>query len=446
MSERSRREEGGEGTGGPDERGALLVETLVAIALLGTIAASAQVLHLAAVDARLRSIDRLATVWEARSTLEALQSSVVPVSDGVPRDWTTVIGPAGLLLDLDVIPVEGASGPAAPSGRCGGQDPTHEVAAVSSRSSREAEGPTLATMRAVLPAAMRGSVIVTDGRSGAASLSVELVASPGATGFSGAAMAGLQVLVTPPEVPSDEEVDVGGDPPVVVDVGPDGCARAVGLGAGIHLVRVLLEDGIDRLHRTLDETEVRIATIDHTRLVVRADRAATLITTIVAEPDARLPDATQSDDGALGWVVMGDGVSLPAASGEQRRLHPGRVGIVVGVCASSLEHATSVIQELAAGAVQALEVSLPTVVLPSLTVPPGGGRLVAQRDADCPGAGGVRPELTWTELNITGTTVTREPRVALPNGRWQVRFESVDSAVLDGPFSIEVTEPGRSGT
>ena len=94
MSERSRREEGGEGTGGPDERGAVLVETLVAIALIGTIAASAQVLHLAAVDARLRSIDRLATVWEARSTLEALQSSVVPVSDGVPRDWTTVIGPA----------------------------------------------------------------------------------------------------------------------------------------------------------------------------------------------------------------------------------------------------------------------------------------------------------------------------------------------------------------
>jgi type II secretory pathway pseudopilin PulG len=424
-----------------DESGALVIEALVAIALLGVIAGSAQVLHSTAVDARLRSVDRVVALWEARSSLELLQAARIPITSTGQEAWSAALGPSSLMFDMGVVALDVPSDPSAPSGRCLGPDQDRTGASVHAVSTRDLDGPAVASMRAVLTPGGRGSDAVDSTPRSDARLVVRLVGSDGAAGSEGSVGAGMEVLV----LPTSASAAGGQAPPVAVHADLDGCAIVDELLVGNHHVRVLLEDGLDRLHRPLDLVEEHVATLHRTELVVRADRAATLTTTIVATGGARLPDAPAPGADGLSWTVAGDGVSQPALSGELRRLHPGQVAIVVGVCRSPLEHATWVVHDLAVGLEQEIAVSLPSVELPPITVPPGGAHIVAQRDADCPGAGGVRPELRWTEDNDTAVASTREPHLALPNGRWQVRIESSAGVLLAGPITLEVSTSGEVG-
>lgn len=409
----------------------MIVEALVAIALMGTIAASAQILHRTAVDARLRSVERIVTLWETRSAMEGLRAAP-GLAGGSSVDARTVdIGPSSVML---VVEVETSSGPVdlpEPGGSCNGPLDDHDRAVVRATASRTADGATIGGVSAVMMSEDRGSVALTSTRPDGARLSVRLA------GRDGSLAPIADVLVSAARDDSDRGQDTG------VEVDASGCAHATGLSVGSYRVKVLLPDGVDRLHRPLADVEERLATTGLARLVVRVDRAATLTTTFIAPSGARLPDASEQD--GLRWTVAGDGVVVPATSGEPRQLHPGDVGIVVGVCGSPIEHASWVLTRLEAGLAHQLEVLLPAVQLASIDVPPGGAVIVVRRDADCPGAGGVRPALRWSEANTTTETIQRTPTIALPNGRWQVRIESPSGQLLAGPSVLHVAGPS-SGT
>jgi hypothetical protein len=409
----------------------MVVESLVAIALMGTIAASAQVLHRTAVDARLRSVERIVTLWEARSVIEAL-SGVPGLADGSGLDGLTVdIGPSSLTLTVEVTASAGPDGLPEFEGSCTRSIDVHGRSVVWATTSRKTDGVSIGRVGSVVVSDDRGSTAPTSARPDDARLTVRLAGHDGSTPLA------ADVLVT-----SVREDAVGGQVAgagIAAAVDTIGCAHATGLTAGSYRVQVLLDDGIDRLHRPLTDVEERLATTGLARLVVRADRAAMLTTTFAAPTGARLPDA--SDQDGLRWAVGGDGVTMPAMNGESRPLHPGDVGIVVGVCGSTIEHASWFVAHLEAGLSHELEVLLPAVQLASIEVPPGGVSIVAQRDADCPGAGGVRPTLRWSEANTTTETVQRTPTIALPNGRWQVRIESMSGQLLAGPSALHVATP-----
>lgn len=409
----------------------MVVEALVAIALMGTIAASAQILHSTAVDARLRSVERIVTLWETRSAIEGLRA-MPGLADGSSVDGRTVdIGPSSLTLTVEVTASAGSDDLPELARSCVGSLDDHGRAVVWASTSRTTDGASVGSVGSVVMSEQRGSTAPISTRPDDARLTVRLASRDGSPPHAAA----VHVTAVRDDAAGAQVVAAG----FVAAVDTDGCAYATGLTAGSYRVQVLLDDGIDRLHRPLTDVEELLATTGLTRLVVRVDRAAMLATTFVAPTGARLPDA--SDQGGLRWAVAGDGVAMPAMNGDSRALHPGHVGIVVGVCGSPIEHASWFVVHLEAGRSHELEVLLPAVQLASIDIPPGGVSIVVQRDADCPGAGGVRPTLRWSEANTTTETVQRTPTIALPNGRWQVRIENMSGQLLAGPSALHVATP-----
>jgi hypothetical protein len=398
----------------------MIVEVLVGIALLGTVAAAAQHLHGSAVEARLRSVDRTVALWELRSLAEELHARRTPVTDRSSEVWDVRIGPSSLVLSMGTsmsppLPLD-------PESACA-EDPAPGAEFVVHVRADRQDGMQVATLSSRPAIGDRGATDV-DGQLGSgAELSVRIVGAQGP-------IAGADVIVGP--WPND-----AADPQHVALTDASGCSIARELVVGQHRVQVEFDGAIDRLHRPLDALDVQLAMLGRARLVVHADRAAALRTTIVAADEAQLPDPSAGAE--LRWVVAGDGVVEAASSGEERLLHPGWQEVVVGVCGSPFEHATWVRSLLEAGQSHDVEVRLPSAQLPAVDVPPGGALLVAQRDADCPGTGGVRPELRWNLSNSFPTAQWVEPLIAIPHGRWQVRIQSASGALLAGPFALFVT-------
>jgi hypothetical protein len=407
--------------------GSLVVEALVGIALLGVLAAGAQDLHAAATGSRLRSLERLVATWEARAEVEGMPHAW----SGSASELSTVGAPARLVVtgpvEVSVFRHEetidrgGASDPCAPP-----PSRASELA-LSVTGRRVVDDLPVATLMSRSRMTGLGGAVFVDTQQPTSSLVLSVV------DHVGAAVPGASVTLT--SVVSGSE-SLSSD----LVTGPSGCSVAVGLRAGPHRVTVVLDGHVDRFHRPLGAMGP-VAAIPGVpvRLAVVADRAAALSVTIAAEDGARLPDLVQG--GLLTWAVAGDGVVPPSPSGATLDVHPGRVDVVVGVCADPRAMGTFSTFDLDAGAQLEAAVVLPSVTLGPFEAPPGGIRLLARRDTDCPGPGGIRPVLGW-DLAVAPDATSIAPIISLPHGPWLVHVESMSGLHLAGPWPIVVGPSG----
>jgi type II secretory pathway pseudopilin PulG len=409
-----------------DCEGSFIVEALVAIALLGVLGAAAEELHRAARDSRIRSLERLVATWEARSDLEQVESSMqdYPGGDGEvgPAVRAVSAGP----VQLEIVRVDRASSDRDEPEGCRLTRTRWDGRAVSLAGRRVDGATTVADLQSQGRLRGLGSMSLAEPEGAQGSVVVLL------TDTTGAVLQDVALAVTARAL---------GDDATTVELVSDhlGCASFRALPAGLHDVTIVSDGYVDHLHRSLQGTIRTVSSIpdDITVVDVIADRAAILTIVVEATEGARLPDAIT--DGLLTWAVAGDG-SLPATlSGLSLDVHPGRLDVVVGVCADPRAGGTWATVRPRPGELLDVVVRLPAVGLAAIDVPPEGVRVLAQRDTDCPRSGGVRPVLRWDVLPGTEGSTVLAPVIALPNGPWSVRIETMSGQILMGPSRIDVT-------
>jgi hypothetical protein len=408
-----------------DSSGSLVVEALVGIALLGTIAASAQLVQVAAHDARARSLERMVATWEMRSELEQWgpvrgQGSEELTGDG-SLHRSVAFGPV-------VIAVERTStlvGDLWLSDECSEPVAEHTARAIRMSVQADREGGPAASMVSLRRIRGLGGTGVGEGQQGAAVLLIEILDSsqqPWADAW----------------VTTASQGDDAGPSSLVDRTGSTGCVVHRQMPAGPQDVLVDLPEHLDRLHRPLEQARgVPLAPGAVTRLRIVSEPAATLAVRAVAEGGAVLPDLVEGGD--LGWTVAADGVLPFAPLSSALRLHPGHHDVVVSVCAraTSIGAWSSVVLEPATQVEH--DVVLPSVTLPEIVVPSEGVRITAQRDTDCPGSAGVRPVLVWNIASGSPESDLHAPVIALPDGPWVVHIRTSGGTNLLGPLRIEVS-------
>jgi hypothetical protein len=407
-----------------DRDGSLVVEALVGIALLSAIGASSHLLHLAAHDARTRSLERMVATWVMRSEVEREAAAQL----APPDDAGDEIAPPTLLrfgqIEVLAAPVEVTVSDAWTPAACtqpASDEFRRSMGAIVRRASGEGLVASLLSVRR-----MRGlgGTAVEEQQRPSGVLIVRLIDS------SGRPVVDAAVTSTSGSGPTGVTESTS-------ETGVEGCIVRSGLPGGVMDVTLGLDDHLDHLHRPVSERRtVSVAPGAVTLLLLHSDRAATLSVGFVAAGSARLPDAVLG--GALLWLVAGDGVLPGATGGSVQRVHPGDHDVLVGVCGAARSVGSwSKVRLEPAGHVD-LVVELPALLLPEVVVPSGGARVVAQRDTDCPGSGGVRPVLTWDLPSGPASNVPVAPEISLPHGPWVVRVESNDGIRLLGPLRVDV--------
>ncbi len=403
-----------------DSSGSLIVEALVAITLLGLVGAAAHSLHHVAQDARMRSLERMIATWEMRSRLEA--------DLGAAPSWVALAGPVEVVLDGRELDRETTWRPDGCTSLA-----LHPTTTLGLSAQRPRDGAPIGSINR--PHGLRdvGRTSVRTSPETPSSLLVQVVDATGAPAAEAAMVITRQT--TGPLTP--------GPGVVLASTGADGCAAPEGLMGGLHDLVLDLEDHLDRLHRSAREARVvtLLPGIPLRHLVV-ADRAASLAVAIEGGDGSRLPDRVV--DGALDWFVVGDGVAPTTGVTEARRVHPGRQDIVVTVCQAALGIGTSATLTLDAGAHHDVAIRLPSVLLPSITVPAAGARVLARRDTDCPGTSGIRPILEWDLSAGAVDAAPITPDIALPHGPWLIRVETSAGTLLYGPVRHQVLSVGEA--
>ena len=415
-----------------DSAGSLIVEALVAITLLGLVGAASESLFSSAQAARHRSLERMVASWELRSRLEASPgaTSEGPESDpSATASWVVLAGPIGLEVERHSVELP----PSTPRSGC--WLPPHVAAgAVRVLAQRPVDGQHVASIQRAQGLRDGGT---TDPRSGPHVLSTPSVLVVDADGLP---VVGAPVTV----IPDHDGTDTANSAIRQASTDHEGCAAPEGLGGGSHVLAIDLNGHLDRLHRPVGERRsVSFVPGIAVRHRVVASAAARLTVTTEATTASMLPDHV--DDGVLAWALAGDGVAGVVGDSAAVLVHPGRHDVVVGVCEGSLGIGTWATATLAAGANHTLVVTLPSIVLPAIAVPPEGVSVLARRDTDCPGSNGIRPRLRWDITSGSATTVTMAPEISLPHGPWLIEVRSPGGAVLAGPQRLQVTDDGAEG-
>jgi hypothetical protein len=415
-----------------ESAGSLIVEALVAITLLGSVGAASQSLFSSAQDARHRSLERMVASWELRSRLEVSPGTA---SAGLESDasamasWLVLAGPVG--IEVERHPVEVA--PSSPRTGCW-QAPPMTAGAVRVLARRPVDGQRVASIQRAQGLRDAGATDLRSGPHVLPALSVLVVDADGLP------VVGAPVTVIP------NSAGAGGANLAMshASTNYEGCAALEGLGGGSHDLAVDMNGHVDRLHRPVgDPRIVSLVPGIQVRHRVVAAAAASLTVTTEATTGSMLPDHV--DDGVLAWALAGDGAAGAVGDSTALLVHPGRHDVVVGVCEGSLGIGTWATATLEAGSDHALVVTLPSIVLPSISVPPEGVSVLARRDTDCPGSNGTRPRLRWDITSGSATTVTLSPEIALPHGPWLIEVRSPGGAVLAGPERVQVTGNGGEG-
>jgi len=415
-----------------DSAGSMIVEALVAITLLGVVGAASQSLFSAAQDARHRSLERMLAGWELRSRLEAGPGAA---SAGLGSDasaiasWVVLAGPVG--IEVERRPME--LPPSSPRSGCW-QPPPISAGAVRLLAQRPVDGHHVASIERAHGLRDAGA---TDPRSGPHVLSTLSVLVVDADGHP---VVGAPVTV----ITNQDGADGANSAISQASTDHEGCATQEGFGGGSQDLAIHLDGHLDRLHRPVGEPRsVSFVPGIAVRHRVVAGAGASLTVTTVASSGSMLPDHV--DDGVLAWALAGDGVAGAVSDSTALLVHPGRHDVVIGVCQGTLGIGTWATATLEAGSDHALVVTLPSIVLPAIAVPPEGVSVLARRDTDCPGTNGTRPRLRWDITSASATTVTLSPEIALPHGPWLIEVRSPGGAVLAGPERVQVTGNGGEG-
>jgi hypothetical protein len=415
-----------------DSAGSMIVEALVAITLLGLVGAASQSLFSSAQEARHRSLERMVASWELRSRLEVIPGapSVGLESDpSAMASWVVLAGSIG--IEVERRPVELL--PSSPSSGCRLR-PSAAAVAVRLLAQRPVDGQHVASIQRAQWLRDAGTTELRSGPHVLPTLSVLVVDADG-----------LPVVGAPVTVlPNHDGADAANSAVRRASTDHEGCATPEGFGGGSHVLAIDLNGYVDRLHRPVGEgRSVSFVPGIAARHRVVAGAGASLTVTTAASSGSMLPDHV--DDGVLAWALAGDGVAVAVGDSAALLVHPGRHDVVVGVCEGSLGIGTWATATLEAGADHTLVVTLPSIVLPAIAVPPEGVSVLARRDTDCPGSGGTRPRLRWDITSGSATTITMAPEISLPHGPWLIEVRSAGGAVLAGPQRLQVTDSGGEG-
>ncbi len=147
-----------------------------------------------------------------------------------------------------------------------------------------------------------------------------------------------------------------------------------------------------------------------------------------------VPDAI--DDGDLSWWVGGapDIPATPAVSGEARSLPVGRREVIVGTCGDARAAGAAAAVDVAAGELSTVVVQFGGVRLDRPQVA-DGRRITLQRSRACPGPPR-RPRVVWDVGGGGG-----ELLAGVPDGLWEVRLLDAAGRTIAGPVAVPVVGP-----
>lgn len=381
-----------------DEAGAALVESVVALALVGLLIGGGHELHRAVVRGRLQSEATLTALRDAASAAE-----LVRVGLSVPGDGTvTVATPPG-------DPVWTPDG-------CRDGGGTRPLRIAVPRGGVDAGSAPPVVLDVAAPAEVEGRTVVVRDPSGAPLPGVDVTLRD-ATGTERTLTADADGCVALPDV-------VG---PALVTPGVDGAVGAVPIGAA--------DGGI------ADATPLAVVVVPTGLL-----RVGVTSTGDLPDPEADAltwwSDADLGDPSAM-TSAPDVAVRVPAPD-DVRTVEAGRRTAVVGACGDPRAGGTTAAVDVPAGG----EVDL-VVVLGAIRVDAPtdlAGRVVVERRRACP-AGGGRPRLVRTLVaapdGAAGTAggATAPVLLAVPDGTWEVRLEDDAGRVVAGPAVAAVAGP-----
>ena len=382
-----------------DDAGAALVESVVALALVGLLVGGGHELHRAVVRARLQTEATLTALRDAASAAE-----LVRVGLSVPADGTvTVATPAG-------DPVWTPDG-------CRDGGGTRPLRIEVPRDGADAGSAPPVVLDVAAPAEVDGRTVVVRDPSGAPLAGVD-VTHRDAAGTERTLTSDADGCVALPDV-------VG---PALVAAVVDDAVGAVPIGVA--------DGGI------ADATPLAVVVVPTGRLRVGVTSTGDLPDPAAGGALAWWSDADVGDASAI--TSAPDAAVRVAAPGDVRTVAAGRRTAVVGACGDPRAGGTTAAVDVPAGG----EVDL-VVVLGAIRVDAPtdlAGRVVVERRRACP-AGGGRPRLVLTLVaapdGAAGAAggATAPILLAVPDGTWEVRLEDDAGRVVAGPAVAAVAGP-----
>jgi len=393
------------------EGGYLLVEGLVALVIIGLVAASAHQLHGAVTEARRSSAELRFATWVVRSALE----SPLPggMSGGLERDdgGSVAGGP-------HVATVFQERGPQARSWQIAS---CHS--SISEAEAVEGVKATAVVARRDIRASVGATRPTGDARSPAVIL--RFVDSAGSR---------LSFVPTVTIGSGLESSDVSSEELLSTRNGPDGlCASYRAVREGIHVMQIDLDGYVTRDHRPVGERRPTVVLhAGSTPLELAIDLAAPVEIRVTAGT------ALMNDQGVgpLRWSLSGDEGPVGHLIGERRAVFPGRQTVRVGVCGHAAEAGSMVQVDLQGGVFREITVPLGQLGIDGLPSEGPALHLSLARAFPCPGVGLGQPVLEWSGVSSQGSV-----DLAVPNGDWRLTIRDDQGLILAEGISVRV--PGR---
>lgn len=383
-----------------DDAGGLLVETLIALTVLGMTVAGVLDVLLAARDSEARTVLRREASWVLRSTAVLARSPLPVTLATIPSDDQLATARQRV---VSVVVLEHHDGGPDPSQlRCGPSGVLSRTIGVRATGDETATDllPTSTVSTRV------GRQLMLDANE-EPSLWLALVDRAGAP------HAGVTLDIERPDAPLES---------VVTDA--SGCA--VLSAASIGAVRVRVAGGlVDLLGRVSEDAGLALdLTARHQRVQLVLEQPVDVRVAALAPPGAILPAMPAT---TLWWGVLGSAHVLPVDGVQSLAWWSGSGVATIGACPSPIGDATAE-SHMFDGTVP-VGVMLPTVRIEgveTVTAPV----ITARRATTCPGATSFRPVLRWPGPHA-GVVM-----IALPNGVWDVSLESAAGGLLSGPVTI----------